>query len=161
MSANFTIRFRLFIGRFEFKMKNEELTDPQYIQIQGLLDRYLRSKISGKDSAAQAEHLDEDSLTAFIEGKTNNQAAKPIVTHLIACSFCRHITAEIIKLDFAFADVETPKPVSASQPSKISEVLNALLPKIFGSGDEAVFAHEEKKEITGEEADQDSEKHPE
>ncbi len=49
-------------------MENKESTNPQDLQIQGLIDRYLRSKVSSNDFALRERHLDEDLLTAFTEG---------------------------------------------------------------------------------------------
>ena len=128
-------------------MKNEWLESPQDIQIQGLLDRYMRSRISGEaETAVRARHLDDDSLAAFVEGNLSEREAKPMVSHLVKCSFCRHVTAELIRLDFAFAEEEIQIVADKNQPSRISEVLSSLLSRIFGANDSAVFAHEEKEE---------------
>ncbi len=131
-------------------MENKNFTNPQDIQIQGLLDRYLRSQISNGNLAQEPAHLDEDFLTAFTEGKLTEREAQPIVRHLVDCSFCRHVTAELIKLDFALANTENADAVvSDAAPSKVSEVLNNLLSRIFGSGgDGAVFAHHETPDDT-------------
>lgn len=126
-------------------MENK-LINPQDIQIQGLLDRYLRSRNISNNLAAQEKHLDEDSLTAFTEGNLNEREAQPIVSHLVDCSFCRHVTAELVRLDLAFADEEIPVAAIENQPSKISEVLSNILSRIFGTSDSAVFAHEEKED---------------
>lgn len=141
------VKFRLSVGRREFKMKNRWLTNPQDVRAQGLFDRYMRSRIPGEDSAAlQTKHLDDDSLTAFIEGNLGERETAPVVGHLVECSFCRHVTAELIKLDLAFAEEELQIVVAENQPSRISEVLSGLLSRIFGANDGAVFAHEEKEE---------------
>lgn len=153
------VKFRLPIGRLEFKMKNKWLTDPQDLQIQGLLDRYMRSRIPGEDLTAHAQHLDDDSVTAFIEGSLNERETKPVINHLVGCSFCRHVTAELIKLDMAFAEEKIEYAAADHQPSRISEVLTNLLSRIFGANDGAVFAHEEKKEpVEDAEKSEDSEK---
>jgi len=127
-------------------MENKELINPQDVQIQGLLDRYLRSQVSRNHLTTQELHLDEDSLAAFAEGNLGEREALPIVSHLVKCSFCRHVTAELVRLDLAFSDDEVPVAASENQPSRISEVLNNLLSRIFGTNDSAVFAHQEKEE---------------
>ena len=128
-------------------MKNKELTNPRDLQIQGLIDRYLRSQVSGSgDYTLGGRHLDEDLLTAFTEGNLSEREAQPIVTHLVNCSYCRHVTAELIRLDLTFTEVETQVVAVENQPSKISEVLSNLLSRIFGTSDGAVFAHQEKGE---------------
>lgn len=127
-------------------MKNKWLTDPQDIQIQGLLDRYMRFGIQAENRTTHTTHPNDDSLAAFIEGRLTESETKPIISHLVECSFCRHITAELITLDLAFAEEETWAAAKEVQPSRISEVLNDLLSRIFGTGDSAVFAHQEKEE---------------
>lgn len=129
-------------------MENNLKTNPQDLQIQGLLDRFLRSKNSGDSFKTHARHLDEDSLAAFAEGNLSEREAQPIVSHLVECSFCRHVTTELVRLDLAFADetVRAATTAEETQPSKVSEVLNNLLSRIFGTGDSAVFALQEKEE---------------
>jgi hypothetical protein len=127
-------------------MQNKDLINPQDVQIQGLLDRFLSSKVSLNNSTTQERHLDEDSLAAFTEGNLGEWEALPIVSHLVNCSFCRHVTAELVRLDLAFADDEVRIGVNENQPLSISETLNGLLSRIFGTNDSAVFAHQEKEE---------------
>jgi hypothetical protein len=128
-------------------MENKELINSRDIQIQGLVDRYLRSQNSNNNTTLPGEHLDEDSLTAFTEGNLSEREARPMISHLVDCSFCRHVTTELIRLDLAFAD-ETVRAatVAENQPSKVSEVLSNLLSRIFGTNDSAVFAHQETEE---------------
>lgn len=129
-------------------MENKGNINPQDIQIQGIIDNFLRFKTLNNSGISQQQHLDDDSLAAFVEGNLSEREAKPMLGHLVNCSFCRHITAELIKLDFALAEVDEVRPtlIENAEPSKISSVLSGLLAKIFGSNDGAVFAHEEKEE---------------
>ncbi len=130
-------------------MENKRQLQKQDIQIQGLLDNFLklRSSVNYREISKE-NHLSEDSLTAFVEGSLNQRETTPIVSHLVDCSFCRHVTAELVKLDYAFAEMEEVRTVSSEvkEPSRISDVLNGLLARILGSNDGAVFAHEEKEE---------------
>ncbi len=128
-------------------MENKGLINPQDIQIQGVIDRYLRSKNSSNNAAVQENHLDEDSLAAFTEGNLSSRETQPIVRHLIDCSFCRHMTAELIRLDLAFADDNMPAVTFENQPSKISEILNNLLSSVFGTNDNVVFAHQQEEAV--------------
>jgi hypothetical protein len=127
-------------------MNNKGNLTLEELNIQKLIDRFLHLRASGQDFEKNEEHLDEDSLTAFIEGNLVKREAEPVITHLVACSFCRHITSELIKLDFAFAGDFAPVSVSNGSPSKISEVLQGLFSRIFASTDNTVFAHQENEE---------------
>lgn len=115
--------------------------------IQGLLDRYLKAKRQNTAYSGHDNHLDEDTITAFVEGKTGERESHGIVKHLVDCSFCLHITAEMARLNYAFADEELPvSNVTQSEPASISSVLSGLLSRIFGTSDGAVFAHHEEEE---------------
>jgi len=139
-------------------MENTGKLNIEEIRIQGLLDRYLNRRATDSNLSAQENHLDDDSLTAFVEGNLSERESKPIVSHLVDCSFCRHVTAELVRLDLAFADEQVQVVAQESQPSKISEVLNNLLAKIFGTGDSAVFAHNETEEKSENKEDKPEEK---
>ncbi len=138
-------------------MENKGQMNAQEATMQGLIGRYLRVR-SAKDQNASANgpHLDNDSLAAFIEGNLSELEARPLVSHMVDCSFCRHVTAELIRLDLAFADSPAISPAAEmSEPSRVSAVLNGLLSKIFGTSDGAVFAHNEKDEEANKEKDSD------
>lgn len=129
----------------------------QEIKIQRLIDSYLKAKKSNDNLVNEAWHLDEDSLTAFIEGNISQRELPSIANHLVDCSFCLHITAELVRLDLAFANEDVPVAAAQNeQPSRISEVLGGLLSRIFGTTDGVVFAHEEKEAENKEEAEDEN-----
>ena len=129
-------------------MKNKGNFNSEELNIQKLLSNYLHLQVSSKGLSAEAPHLDEDSLSAFVEGNLGQKESQPIVSHLVDCSFCRHVTAELVKLDFAFAEETSQVSVKTEAPSRISEVLSNILSRIFGSNDGVVFAHQETEEDT-------------
>ena len=133
-------------------MENDGKINPSELKIQGLLDRYLRFQ-SKKDGFEGRAHLDEDALTAFVEGSLSEREAQPMIAHLVDCSFCRHVTAELVKLDLAFAEEIQPIAAAESQPTKVSEVLGGILSRLFGTNDGAVFAHHEEEEESEEKED--------
>lgn len=145
------------------EMVNTDKKDPRELRIQGLLDRFLASQAKSAD-ALGFEHLDEDSLSAFVDGSLTDRETAPVISHLVDCSFCRHVTSELVRLDAAFAEKEavTIEPASKA-PAKVSEVLSSLLGRIFGTGEAAVFAHGEKDDsvdaerISGEDTDDEKE----
>lgn len=125
-------------------MENEFKLNPQELQMQGLLSRYLDSR---KGISSSAGHIEDDLLSAFVEGTLNSRESDPIVTHLVDCGFCRNTTAELVRLELAFADEPGAAHIEAkAEPAKISEVLSGIFSKIFGTSDGAVFAHEETDE---------------
>lgn len=118
------------------------------LQIQGLLERFLQAKNLNNGIEISSGHLDDDTISAFVEGNLSELEAKPITIHLVECLFCRHITAELIKLDFAFAGDTQAFAFNNEDPTNVADVLSGILSRIFGSNDEAVFAHQETNEKT-------------
>ena len=135
-------------------MENTERKDPQTIQIQGLLDKYLSSRGASPGDSA---HLDDDTVSAFIDGMLSERESGPALIHLADCSFCRHKTAELVRLDAAFADEPVTAEAASKEPTRVSEVLGSLLERLFGSSDSSVFAHgEDEKDKKSEDEDETS-----
>ncbi len=135
-----------------------ELTE-QELKIQGLIGQYLANRREAFDTErASADHLDHDMLSAFVEGSINARETDLIVGHLVKCSFCRHISAELIKLHLEFADAPIEVAPAGIGTAKISEVLSGLFSKIFGTADGAVFAHQEEEEEEEQKEEPENEK---
>lgn len=137
-------------------MDNDNKLNPADIKIIGLIDRYLKVRPEIESNEA---HLDQDTLTAFVEGGLAERESKPLVSHLAGCSFCRHITAELVKLEMVFAEETAPAIETDSKPTKVSEVLSGILSRLFGTNDGAVFAHEEKQKEDEETEDSEDNRH--
>ena len=120
--------------------------------LKSILEGYVRSDFGGRSPEGSA-HLDEDSISAFVEGNLSGTEAAPMTSHLVACSFCRHKTAELVRLDSQFAE-ESETPAASTEPSKVSDVLSGILGKLFGASEGAVFAHNEDE---SEEKEEDEE----
>ena len=135
-------------------MNNSNNLSSADIRMIGLVDRYLKVK---SDNEYNEAHLNEDTLTAFVEGGLNKRESKYVVNHLVGCSFCRHITAELVKLEMAFAEETTPEVEYKNEPTKVSEVLSGILSRLFGTSEGAVFAHEEKQDNEDEDNSVDTE----
>lgn len=130
-------------------MENTGKINPLDIKIQGLLDRFLKVRSVENVAFTSQDHLDEDTLSAFVEGNIKEREATPVVSHLVDCSFCRNITTELVRLDLAFEGAPESIKAAETQPTKIADVLGGILNRIFGSNEGAVFAHhedEDKKE---------------
>lgn len=140
----------------------QEMINSENIGIQQMLQNYLRLRATTVPSNAGA-HLDEDSLTAFVEGTLSARENNMFTAHLSGCGFCLHKTAELAQLQAYFeGDERTVETATEAQPARISEVLSGLFSRLFGSfeTEQTVFAHEEKKEEENaeESADQDENK---
>jgi len=87
-------------------------------------------------------HLDEDALSAFVEGRLSEAESAPFIKHLVSCTSCRHITAQLVRLDTELSGHETPVTVSTEEPGRIRRLLADLAARVLPSTeDNAVFAY--------------------
>ena len=138
-------------------MGNTQPNNTETVKIQGILARYLELRSRQTVQSQALAHLDEDSLNAFAEGRLSEREAMPVIDHLTDCSFCRHKTVEMVRLELEFADMNAPVQVrETSEPASVASVLNSILSRIFGSGESAVFAHEEPRKNDEEKKEEDN-----
>ena len=138
-------------------MGNTQPNNTETVKIQGILARYLELRSRQTVQSQALAHLDEDRLNAFAEGTLSEREAMPVIDHLTDCSFCRHKTVEMVRLELEFADMNAPVQVrETSEPASVASVLNGILSRIFGSGESAVFAHEEPKKNDEEKEEEDN-----
>lgn len=120
--------------------------------VRRMVHNYLQAsaRVTGSLTAADApaiasRHLDEDALSAFVEGRLAEREAAPFVAHLIGCAACRHITARLVRLQAETSD--TVMAVGSEQsfheePGRVRRLLDDLASRLsFVSGEESVFAY--------------------
>jgi hypothetical protein len=107
-----------------------------------MVHAHLRRRASTTSPFATGEHLDDDLLSAFTEGRLNENESAPVLSHLVACSFCRHITAELVRLDSDVGPERESPALVQKDDGRIRRMLDELGSRVFApSDDEAVFAY--------------------
>lgn len=94
------------------------------------------------NASEEGLHLDEDIINALLENRLSRREKKPIIDHLVKCDFCRHLTAEIVKLDSVLSEeglLEYQESHRLSQ--KVSDLVFSLFQKPLAS----IEAFEEKQ----------------
>jgi hypothetical protein len=88
-------------------------------------------------------HLDEDALSAFVEGRLTEQESAPVVQHLVGCGFCRRATAELIRLESEVGPVETATTqAEGEEPGRIRGLLDRLAARVLPQSEgDTVFAY--------------------
>lgn len=88
-------------------------------------------------------HFDDDSLSAFIEGRLSEAESAPVISHLVACAFCRRLTAQLVRLETEIGPTEASTAADAAhEPGRIRRLLEELRSRVLPSSeDEAVFAY--------------------
>ncbi len=110
-----------------------------------------------------AGHPDDDTLCAFIEGRLEENAASEMVSHLIACSNCRRITAQVTRFDAApDLDADLVSEVEESEPGRFRQILENLASRVFpGATEDVVFAYQNPPEESSTEDQSSSQTDPE
>jgi len=117
--------------------------DPQVAAIRLLIDARLKAR-TRQDAAA---HPDEDVINAFVEGWLEESKSKSLVSHLVSCSSCLHLTAHLIRFDPAAEDVYSPSTEADQGPLQrfFDRLATGVVPSMQ---EDAVFAYQETDEST-------------
>ncbi len=122
--------------------------------IRQMIDQRLKSR-AHESAATATEHIDEDAISAFVEGRLEDAEAAPVISHLIGCSSCRHATALLIRFESQFEAENDPTPFES--PGRVRLLLERIAAGFTPSPEEdAVFAYQnsepdETPESVGEE----------
>jgi hypothetical protein len=91
-------------------------------------------------------HPDEDTLSAFVEGRLDEPGSSQIVSHLIACGSCRHTTAQTTRFDSQI-NPANDSPLQDEGPGRVRSLLEGLASRIITSSEEdVVFAYQNPSE---------------
>jgi hypothetical protein len=116
-------------------------TNKESDRLRRIVHAHLR-RASLAPTSPVGRHLDEDALSAFVEGRLSETESAPLIEHLVSCTSCRYITAQLVRLDTELSGHETPLPVSTQGPGRIRRLLADLAARVLPSTeDSAVFAY--------------------
>ncbi len=115
--------------------------------IRAMVHGRLNSFASVKTEPISATlHLDEDAMSAFVEGQLGEDETRSIISHLASCGSCRDFTARLIRLESTFTADEVSTVVEDA-PSRLRQFLERLASQVIPSGGEdAVFAYQNPDE---------------
>jgi hypothetical protein len=108
--------------------------------IRQMIDQRLKTR-AHESAATATEHLDEDAISAFVEGRLEDSEAAPVMSHLIGCASCRHATALLIRFESQLESENDPTPVES--PGRFRLLLERITAGFTPSPEEdAVFAYQ-------------------
>ncbi|HEV7843283.1 MAG TPA: hypothetical protein VGO69_06270 [Pyrinomonadaceae bacterium] len=88
-------------------------------------------------------HLDEDALSAFVEGRLTEQESAPVIQHLVGCGFCRRATAQLIRLESEVGSTDVgASEATQDEPGRIRTLLDDLASRVLPQAEgDTVFAY--------------------
>lgn len=105
---------------------------------------YLQHQAFVAPPVISGDHLDEDSLNAFVEGSLRERESARLTSHLVSCASCRRITSQLIRLEAAVSDAASDARALAQTGGRgrIRRLLEDLAARVIpSSDDESVFAY--------------------
>lgn len=110
--------------------------------VRRMVHQHLRRSVSLAQASPAGAHLDEDALSAFVEGRLGNLESAPATRHLVSCGSCRNITAQLIRLDTELSGAEAEAPAPSAERGRIRRLLADLASRVLPSSDsDVVFAY--------------------
>jgi hypothetical protein len=109
-----------------------------------MIHRHLHERALVAPPVPADMHLDEDALSAFVEGRLSDRESSPLIQHLVACGYCRQATVQLVRLDAETIASQTPitQTVQEEEPGRIRRLLDDLASRVLPSHDEeTVFAY--------------------
>jgi hypothetical protein len=108
-----------------------------------MIHQHLQRSAMIAPPVATAVHLDEDALSAFVEGRLTETESAPVIQHLVGCGFCRRATAQLIRLESEVGSTDVGASEAAQdEPGRIRTLLDDLASRVLPQSEgDAVFAY--------------------
>ena len=122
-------------------------TERKMEAVRAMVHCRLNSFASVKTEPISASlHLDEDAMSAFVEGQLNENETRSIIIHLTSCGSCRDFTARLIRLESTFT-AEDESTMTEEAPSRLRQFIQRFASQVIpSSGEDAVFAYQDPDE---------------
>lgn len=106
-----------------------------------LIEQRLKERSLGESTEVLA-HLDEDTITAFVEARLEGAEYSSAVSHIIKCGECRSTTAQLVRLEFELD--ESNEGVEFDETSsRVGAFLSGIAANLIPSNQEdSVFAYQ-------------------
>lgn len=108
-----------------------------------MIHQHLQRRAMVAPPVVSNVHLDEDALSAFVEGRLTETEAAPVIQHLVGCGFCRRITAQLIRLESEIGPAEESVSDAVQEESgRVRRFLDDVSSRVFPQSEgDAVFAY--------------------
>ena len=112
-----------------------------------LIEIRLKARLSeGTSSRSITPHPNEDLINAFVESELSEAESHYLVSHLVECASCLHLTAELIRHEPVTDEINNLSPVQ-EQPGPFQRFIDSFATHVSTLNEDAVFAYQEKEEV--------------
>ncbi len=125
-------------------MENMELN-----AIHNLIGQQLRRQASA--NTVEDSFLDDDVLTAYVEGRLTERENQRVVKHLLKSDFHRQMVADLMRFEEELGEQEMTMPVVVGEAGRVRRFLESFTVRFFSSDEESVFAYHAQSENQDEE----------
>lgn len=138
------------------KHTEQQNGDFESAAIRRLIDLRLKARL--RDKSLSDSHPDDDVVSAFVEGQLEDAESLSVISHLVGCTSCLHLTAQLARFEPEADEVAHASPPEET-PGPLQRFFDRLAMNVSPSLEEdVVFAYEEKKEPSEKELNSDSSK---
>lgn len=110
--------------------------------IRKMIDHRLKSLSRAETvNLPLASHLDEDTISAFVEGRLGTAESKPVLSHLTACGVCRRASAHLVRLEDEVT-ADNAAQTTDDEPGRLRAFLSNLSSMVPAGDEEVVFAYQ-------------------
>lgn len=111
-----------------------------------LIELRLKARLSERATSASASpHPNEDLINAFVEGSVGEPESDFMISHLVECAACLHLTAELIRQGPVTDEINSLSPAE-EQPGPFQRFIDSFVNVASGLNEDAVFAYQEPEE---------------
>ena len=82
------------------KHTEQQNGDFESAAIRRLIDLRLKARLRDQtQSDSPAAHPDDDVVSAFVEGQLEDAESLSVISHLVSCTSCLHLTAQLARFE--------------------------------------------------------------
>jgi hypothetical protein len=117
--------------------------------IERLIDVRLKARFQDESlPAAEVPHPDDDVISAFFEGRLDEAESLSIVSHLVNCATCLHLTGSLIRFEGNVNEI-SDACMPEEDPGLLRKFLDRIAEGVTPLDDDAVLAYQEKDASAG------------
>jgi hypothetical protein len=128
------------------KHREHQTYRPGTAGLRRLIEFRLKARLRDETSSKSfTPHPDEDMVNALVEGQLRDAESRYLVSHLVNCASCLHLTAEMVRRMPEINEISDLN-IDQEKPGPLQRLLGSVAGWVPAIKEDAVFAYQEKEE---------------